>query len=62
MGQRRHDEPVRRTYNVSDEVKCLIADLAVHFSKREHRCATKSEVVERAVRALAKKVGVEVAS
>ncbi len=56
MRQRRTDEPVHCTYILSKEADGLISRLVAHFTEKEQRRATRSEVVERAVRALAKKV------
>lgn len=60
MNQRRVDRPVRRIYVLSTEAALLVNTLSSRLSDQEHRPVSKSEVAERAVRALAKKLGVRV--
>ncbi len=56
MRNRRTDSPVHMTFAVSSEVRDLVDTLERHFREKEQVRVTKSQVVERAVRALAKKV------
>ncbi len=56
MRQRRTDNPVHCTYVLSREADVLITKLVLKYGVAENKRVTRSEVVERAVRALAKKV------
>ncbi len=56
MRQRRTDSPVHMTFALPSEVRDLVDSLERHFRDKEQARVTKSQVVERAVRALAKKV------
>jgi hypothetical protein len=52
--KRRTDKPVRRTYVLSEEACRLVDALEDHFTLKEKRPVSKSEVVEIGVRRLAK--------
>ncbi len=56
MRQRRTDSPVHCTYILSKEADGLITQMVSRLNADGQKRVTRSEVVERAVRALAKKV------
>jgi hypothetical protein len=59
---RRNDHPLKCTHVLSREAARMLVLLERHLTDISGAKVTKSEVVERAVRALAKKVGVEIVS
>jgi hypothetical protein len=54
MGQRRTDNPVRRTYVISTEASAIVDALELHFTRTERRPVSKSEAVEKSLRRMAK--------
>ncbi len=55
MAQRRTDDFRHCTYSLAVEVDKLIGQLSLHLTAKEGRRISRSQVIERAVKALAKK-------